>query len=103
MNMAEREGFEPSVEFPLQHLSRVPPSASRPPLRIFNDRLKSSVKLIPGPAGVKIFKPGRLPPASGNSLLLLLLQFLEISQAEFQAILLDVSRDVRDSEPLGPD
>ena len=32
--MAEREGFEPSVQLPVQHLSRVPPSAARPPLRI---------------------------------------------------------------------
>ncbi len=34
LKVAEREGFEPSVQLPVQHLSRVPPSAARPPLRI---------------------------------------------------------------------
>ena len=32
-NMAEREGFEPSVEFPLHTLSKRAPSATRPSLR----------------------------------------------------------------------
>ena len=31
--VAERQGFEPWVELPPQHLSRVPPSAARPPLQ----------------------------------------------------------------------
>jgi hypothetical protein len=33
MQLAEREGFEPSVEFPLHTLSKRAPSASRPSLR----------------------------------------------------------------------
>ena len=33
MNLAEREGFEPSIEFPLYTLSRGAPSATRPSLR----------------------------------------------------------------------
>ena len=32
--VAEREGFEPSVEFPLRRFSKPVPSASRPPLRV---------------------------------------------------------------------
>ena len=31
--MAEREGFEPSIKFPLYALSRGAPSATRPPLQ----------------------------------------------------------------------
>ncbi len=32
--MAEREGFEPSLEFPLNTLSKRAPSATRPPLHL---------------------------------------------------------------------
>ncbi len=32
-NMAEREGFEPSIEFPLYTLSKRAPSTARPSLR----------------------------------------------------------------------
>ena len=32
-NLAERPGFEPGVQFPVQPLSRRLPSATRPPLR----------------------------------------------------------------------
>ncbi len=38
--MAERPGFEPGVEFPLQLLSRQLPSAARPPLRVFSTTFK---------------------------------------------------------------
>ena len=31
--MAEREGFEPSVELPLHSISNAAPSTTRPPLR----------------------------------------------------------------------
>ena len=31
--MAEREGFEPSLQFPVNTLSKRAPSATRPPLR----------------------------------------------------------------------
>ena len=33
VELAEREGFEPSVEFPLHTLSKRAPSTTRPPLR----------------------------------------------------------------------
>ena len=33
VELAEREGFEPSVEFPLHTLSKRGPSTTRPPLR----------------------------------------------------------------------
>ena len=39
--MAEREGFEPSVEFPLHTLSKRAPSASRSSLRLWNQQLTS--------------------------------------------------------------
>src|SRR5574337_810044 len=39
--MAERPGFEPGVELPPQQFSRLPPSATRPPLR-FNFELEIS-------------------------------------------------------------
>ncbi len=32
LNMAEREGFEPSKQFPVYTLSKRAPSATRPPL-----------------------------------------------------------------------
>ena len=37
--MAEREGFEPSIKFPLYALSRGAPSATRPPLHILFSNL----------------------------------------------------------------
>ncbi len=37
MVMAEREGFEPSIRFPVYTLSRRAPSTTRPPLRKFAD------------------------------------------------------------------
>src|SRR6478672_6445316 len=39
--LAEREGFEPSVEFPLHTLSKRAPSTTRTSLRIWNQRLAS--------------------------------------------------------------
>ena len=39
--MAEREGFEPSVELPLHSISNAAPSTTRPPLR-FNGIQRNS-------------------------------------------------------------
>src|SRR5512146_1491770 len=41
-NMAERPGFEPGVELPPQQFSRLPPSATRPPLRLLQFGVLSS-------------------------------------------------------------
>src|SRR5215469_4596342 len=38
--MAEREGFEPSIRFPVYTLSKRAPSATRPSLRRFNSLLQ---------------------------------------------------------------
>jgi hypothetical protein len=40
--MAERPGFEPGVELPPQQFSRLPPSATRPPLQILQCRAQCS-------------------------------------------------------------
>ena len=50
--MAEREGFEPSVQLPVRHLSKVVPSATRPSLQVW-------LPIIPGdqsPATAKFVK-----------------------------------------------
>ena len=44
-NMAEREGFEPSLGLTLNTLSRRAPSATQPPLQIFYYRIKPSLGL----------------------------------------------------------
>lgn len=36
IKLAEREGFEPSVEFPLRRFSKPLLSATQPPLRLLN-------------------------------------------------------------------
>ncbi len=49
--MAEKEGFEPSIEFPLYTLSRGAPSATRPFLREFDFDLQDEY--------LEIFKQNR--------------------------------------------
>src|SRR5271170_190030 len=43
--MAERQGFEPWLEFPLNTLSKRAPSATRPSLRCLKARLKASLAI----------------------------------------------------------
>ena len=38
--LAERVGFEPTLEFPLNTLSKRAPSATRPPLRLGPDEFR---------------------------------------------------------------
>jgi hypothetical protein len=45
-NMAERVGFEPTLEFPLNTLSKRAPSATRPSLRRESDGGNSSYEAI---------------------------------------------------------
>ena len=44
--MAEREGFEPSVELPLHSISNAAPSSTRPSLRIEIGKLNVTQKII---------------------------------------------------------
>jgi YVTN family beta-propeller protein len=44
--LAEREGFEPSIEFPLYTLSKRAPSTARPSLRIAKWRVDSSARVV---------------------------------------------------------
>ena len=49
IRLAEREGFEPSVPLRIQHLSRVPPSTSRPSLLISQNDNKRGGLSTPTP------------------------------------------------------
>ena len=42
LNLAEREGFEPSVEFPLHTLSKRAPSTTRPSLHFRINELRAA-------------------------------------------------------------
>ena len=45
--MAEREGFEPSVQLPVRILSKDVPSAARPSLQRYNvDLLRSNPRIV---------------------------------------------------------
>ena len=44
-NLAERVGFEPTLEFPLNTLSKRAPSATRPSLRLESDGRNNLKKL----------------------------------------------------------
>ena len=54
--LAEREGFEPSVGFPLHTLSKRAPSTTRTSLRIWNQQVASGLTVIIAHAGgVEVF------------------------------------------------
>ena len=53
--MAEREGFEPSVEVPLHSISSAAPSAARTPLR----KIEKSQTLYGGGGGIRTHGPSR--------------------------------------------
>ena len=61
--MAERGGFEPPLELPPENLSRVPPSAARPPLRTHyrQDSLAEGGGLEPPSLSAAVFKTAGLP------------------------------------------
>ena len=62
--MAERGGFEPPLELPPEHLSRVPPSAARPPLLRLHrqtDPLAEGGGLEPPSLSAAVFKTAGLP------------------------------------------
>src|SRR6266481_4793629 len=46
LNLAEREGFEPSIEFPLYTLSKRAPSTTRPSLRLARSFSQYSALLV---------------------------------------------------------
>ena len=62
MRVADREGFEPSIEFPLYTRSRRAPSTTRPPVRIHGRGSPAGS----GPAGgalIRTVGPPRQAPA----------------------------------------
>ena len=48
----EREGFEPSIEFPLYSISSAAPSTTRPPLQARNDRAGGNLAAQPASVAV---------------------------------------------------
>jgi hypothetical protein len=60
--MAERVGFEPTLEFPLNTLSKRAPSATRPPLQA---RLLANFQFNTSRAVE--FRPDRLPAANNSN------------------------------------
>ena len=64
-NMAEREGFEPSIEFPLYALSRGAPSATRPSLQNSSAYVRSA-NGPSGHAGARVIRDSRPSPLRGR-------------------------------------